>query len=213
MKIIEEDYTSFAVYIIVNNKKNKIYVGSTTNYLSRSRQHASALRSGRHICQEMQKDYFESPEDFSISIYKKLPYALKNDLLDNEAKAINTLKVDHELYNQITPEHSHYFDQRQLMLLMADEYCKEHFGDTFYRFTGNQTDAFHEMIFYLIKAKTEEEKEQIKEKYKPAIEYHNKKQYYLYHLGLDYDYLYYLPEEEQKRITSEARAARKHGRK
>lgn len=208
--IIEKEYDSFAVYIIINAKKNKIYVGSTSNYLNRSRAHASALQSGKHICKEMQEDFNESPDDFTIRIYKKLPIALKNDLLDSEAKAIKELKADHELYNQIMPEHTHYFNQSNLLRLMADEYCKEHFGDTFYRFTGNKTEAFYEMIYYLIKAKTEEEKEQIKKKYEPIIQYHNKKHYYRYRLGLDYDYLYYLPKEEQKEVIRRAKEERKH---
>ncbi len=56
------------IYAIQHNKTGRIYIGSTTNLDSRYRSHMSALRGRRHHNEEMQKDFDEYGEDYSLFV-------------------------------------------------------------------------------------------------------------------------------------------------
>jgi hypothetical protein len=74
------------------------------------------------------------------------------------------------LYNKIKATHNHMITKDLLLHLMADKYCKEKYGTSFYRFTENRTNDFIEMIYLSIDAKTEEERRKIEKEYNDRLE-------------------------------------------
>lgn len=56
------------IYAIRHNTTNRVYIGSSCNVDVRVYSHIAALRSHRHSVWDMQKDFDEYGEDFSISI-------------------------------------------------------------------------------------------------------------------------------------------------
>lgn len=56
------------VYALRHNPTGKIYVGSTRNLDSRLCEHMIALRNNRHTIPDMQQDYNEFGEDYSVCI-------------------------------------------------------------------------------------------------------------------------------------------------
>lgn len=60
------------VYAIQHNKIKKIYIGSSTNVEKRYFQHINALRRGKHIVEDMQKDFDRYGEDYSLYILETI---------------------------------------------------------------------------------------------------------------------------------------------
>lgn len=56
------------VYAIKHNKTGRIYVGSTESLKTRIGQHFQALKSNRHQSREMQTDFNDYGDDFSVYI-------------------------------------------------------------------------------------------------------------------------------------------------
>ena len=60
------------VYAIQHNKTKRIYVGSSCNVRSRYINHMSLLRNGKHINEDMQDDFNEHGEDYSLFILDRI---------------------------------------------------------------------------------------------------------------------------------------------
>lgn len=60
------------VYALQHNKTGRMYIGSTANLERRYRAHMSALRNGKHNNEEMQKDFNEFGEDYSVFILEEI---------------------------------------------------------------------------------------------------------------------------------------------
>ncbi len=56
------------IYAIQHNETGRIYVGSTSNVTRRFNDHMCQLKSGKHCNKEMQKDFDEFGEDYSIFV-------------------------------------------------------------------------------------------------------------------------------------------------
>ena len=56
------------VYAIRHNTTNKVYIGSSCNVDRRFLQHLYGLRSHKHPVQDMQKDFDEYGEDFTLTV-------------------------------------------------------------------------------------------------------------------------------------------------
>ena len=60
------------VYMITHNVTKRMYIGSTSMFNRRIQLHLNALRSGRHTVEDMQADYNNYGEDYSIEILDKI---------------------------------------------------------------------------------------------------------------------------------------------
>lgn len=102
------------VYAIRHNPTGKIYVGSTTDLISRIAVHMSKLRNNQHPCVAMQRDFNEHGDDYSAAIlYKNDPN--KTDLTQVEhdyMEILNTRDPD-KGYNGNDP--SNAFDKDSLL--------------------------------------------------------------------------------------------------
>ena len=56
------------VYVIRHNKTNRVYIGSSSDVDRRFLNHLNALRSHRHIVEDMQKDFDECGEDLTLTV-------------------------------------------------------------------------------------------------------------------------------------------------
>ena len=61
-----------SVYAIQHNKTKKIYIGSSINPKSRYLSHMYALRKGKHVNPDMQSDFDEHGEDYSLFIIDEI---------------------------------------------------------------------------------------------------------------------------------------------
>lgn len=59
------------VYALRHNPTGKIYVGSTSNLDARLHEHMAALRGNRHPVPNMQRDYNDFGEDYSVCILEE----------------------------------------------------------------------------------------------------------------------------------------------
>lgn len=62
----------FVVYALMFNPTGKLYIGSSVDVRKRYKQHISKLRNGQHESKELQSDYGEYGEDFSIYILEEI---------------------------------------------------------------------------------------------------------------------------------------------
>jgi hypothetical protein len=60
------------VYAIQHNVTKKIYIGSTKNVHTRYLNHLCRLRKGKHNIEDMQKDFNEYGEDYSLFILDEI---------------------------------------------------------------------------------------------------------------------------------------------
>ena len=67
------------VYAIRHNVTNRVYVGSSGNVDRRFNQHLYALRSHTHIVGDMQKDFDEHGEDFTLTILDTIKDASESE--------------------------------------------------------------------------------------------------------------------------------------
>ncbi|MCI7300435.1 MAG: GIY-YIG nuclease family protein [Clostridiales Family XIII bacterium] len=56
------------IYALQHNRTGRMYIGSTQNITNRYKSHIYALRGNKHTNEEMQKDFDEHGEDFSLFI-------------------------------------------------------------------------------------------------------------------------------------------------
>ena len=56
------------VYAIRHNATDRVYIGSSLNVDRRFKQHLYALQAHTHVVDDMQKDYDEHGEDFTLTI-------------------------------------------------------------------------------------------------------------------------------------------------
>lgn len=61
-----------SVYMIRHNVTGRMYIGSSKNASSRCRSHLNMLRSRSHIVEDMQKDFDEYGEDYTISVLETI---------------------------------------------------------------------------------------------------------------------------------------------
>lgn len=60
------------IYAIQHNVTKRIYVGSSCCVENRYRSHISALRSGKHPVEDMQQDFIDYGEDFSLFVLEEI---------------------------------------------------------------------------------------------------------------------------------------------
>lgn len=60
------------VYAIQHNVTKKIYIGSSHDVDTRYKSHIWALRAGKHSVSDMQEDYDEHGEDYSVFILDEI---------------------------------------------------------------------------------------------------------------------------------------------
>ena len=60
------------VYAIQHNTTKRIYIGSSKDVRSRYQSHMSLLRNGKHQVEDMQKDFDEHGEDYSLYILDEI---------------------------------------------------------------------------------------------------------------------------------------------
>ena len=60
------------IYAIQHNQTKRIYVGCTKNITNRYIQHMQNLKSGRHASEEIQHDFDEFGEDFSVFLLEEI---------------------------------------------------------------------------------------------------------------------------------------------
>jgi hypothetical protein len=205
MKILCNDYSGPAVYQIRNETNNKIYIGSTTNYSNRIKQHILLLESNKHDNKHMQTDY-NSGDSFKAEILKRYPEIFKQKIFKHELFSWEcdfiekSIKEGNTIYNITPMKHNYYLDKQVLEKKLADISCKMIFGDTLERCLNNRPEAYAEMMYYLLDASTEQDKNNIYQKYKPLLDYQTKDKYYFYKYKIHYcDYLQ-LTEDQQREI-------------
>ena len=203
MIIMDNDYKGPAVYQIKNEINNKIYIGSTRNYSKRISEHISKLELRNHDNKQLQEDYSKG-DIFKIETLKKLPEMFKQKIFKYELFSEECIFIDQaksegtELYNITPMKDNYYISSKQLEKKLADISCKQIFGDTLERHLCNRPKAYPEVMFLLLDAKTEEEKENILNKYKPLLDYQSKDNYYRIRHNITYcDYLQLTEEERQ----------------
>lgn len=74
------------VYMITHNVTKRMYIGSTKDFDRRIKLHLNALRSRRHTVEDMQKDFDDYGENYSIKII-------------GEMKATDEVNKEYELMN------------------------------------------------------------------------------------------------------------------
>lgn len=60
------------VYVITHNVTKKMYVGSSGKLKDRISNHMYALRAGKHPVEDMQKDFNEFGEDYTVEILDEI---------------------------------------------------------------------------------------------------------------------------------------------
>lgn len=56
------------IYKISHDITKRMYIGSTASFKRRITLHMNALRSGRHTVEDMQKDFYEYGDHFTVEI-------------------------------------------------------------------------------------------------------------------------------------------------
>ena len=88
------------LYIIINTKNDRVYLGSSLNLQSRLKSHRVTLRGNRHANMHLQADWNEFGEDaFSFAVLKEYPNANSTELVLQESKAIQD--EQRQIYNII----------------------------------------------------------------------------------------------------------------
>ena len=64
----EEKPYSEVIYCIKHNKTSKEYIGRSNCYTRRIKEHKAALKKGKHYVEDMQADYDEFGDDYTITI-------------------------------------------------------------------------------------------------------------------------------------------------
>lgn len=83
------------IYAIQHNVTKKIYIGKSKNVYKRYEQHLSALRHKNHTSLEMQKDFNEYGEDYSVFVLEEVEG--EKELVEHDG-CFRTKGVDAEVY-------------------------------------------------------------------------------------------------------------------
>lgn len=192
------------VYALINTQTGKMYIGSSKNIKNRIGQHFAALRSGRHCNKELLKD-FNNGDEITYKVLALVP-DLHAELFNRETEYIRRAKKNHiSLYNEKYMVGDYYFSRSQITSHMADIYCKANTGLSINQFF-NRSQAEYNMLYEIMENPQDEQ--QIREKYKDAIDYQNKNNYYRSAFGISYDEYLKLPKDKQKELFRKYR--RKH---
>lgn len=88
------------IYMITHNVTKRMYIGSTGNFNTRMRIHLNALRSGRHSIEDMQKDFDDYGEDYTIEILDEInsseSFRKEYDYMDNYKSRIRGLGYNYK---------------------------------------------------------------------------------------------------------------------
>lgn len=72
-----------AVYMITHNVTGRMYIGRSKKLEQRLRTHFSLLRNGKHSVEDMQKDYDDYGDDYTVTILSEdAPSGLEIKLMD-----------------------------------------------------------------------------------------------------------------------------------
>ena len=163
------------VYLLKNTSTGRIYVGSSSNIDSRIRQHFSSLKKNCHANKDLQTDYNQG-YTFDTIIYKQFPVSERIFLLTEERKAIQHYKNENiPLYNR-QPINSDFVSNDNLKTLIADLYCKEHFGKSYAQLTGRFVPAAYSMYYDILQNPAKEK--EIRAKYEPTIRFQTRQRFY-----------------------------------
>lgn len=80
------------VYAIRHNVTKRMYIGSSHNVENRYKSHVWALRSGRHTVEDMQEDYDEYGEDYSLFILGEITEFEQRGMEYEWMRKYNTIK-------------------------------------------------------------------------------------------------------------------------
>ena len=183
--IIQQLSAPAGVYVIENDTHDKFYIGSSNNIKSRLYFHERKLQSGSHENTHLQHDY-DNGVKFYASAMRLMVYPTHNQLMQAECKAINDAKREgKQLYNIAKlSKWDHPIQTKEAIIhMMADLYCKEHFGATANTYL-NRNNAEIEMIYECMMDPSNEEK--IRDRFKNSIETTGKIRHYASY-GIDYE--------------------------
>jgi len=79
------------IYAIQHNLTKKIYIGKSKNIYKRYEQHLCALRNNNHKSIEMQRDFNDFGEDFSVFVLEEIEDGKKRIERDGRAHTRETL--------------------------------------------------------------------------------------------------------------------------
>jgi group I intron endonuclease len=86
------------VYKIENVRNGKFYIGSTSHFYRRKRQHLHLLRSNSHPARALQEDFNSFGEEFfDFVLVFPMPGASKDELLDKEQEYLDKRLPDYNL--------------------------------------------------------------------------------------------------------------------
>lgn len=163
------------VYALVNETKDKYYIGSSINVETRIKTHFSQLRHGKHVCKAMQKD-FSDGDTFSSQILETHENPTQSFLFNREGQWINKYKDDKSIYNKLLMDGEYFVTRDMLAKLMLDTFCQSFFHKSYDHLTASAKPAEIEMLYMIIK---EPEREQeIREEYREMISAQNRLFYY-----------------------------------
>lgn len=196
------DYAGAGVYVIINERSNKQYIGSSKNINKRIQDHINQLRVGNHRNKDLQDD-FNNGDTFRFEVMKKMICDLHEELLSNEKQIIDDAKRQGiDLYNRLDMNGSYYAMECNIMKYMANEYCKEKLGMPINQLL-NKCKAEYTMIFQILLNPDKEQ--EIREKFEPAIDYQNKSRFYEQRFRMSYEQFLELPQDKQKELTKSLR--------
>lgn len=166
------------IYLLKNRSSGRVYVGSSTNIDFRIKQHFYSLKKNCHANKDLQTDYNKGC-DFDVIIYKRLSVTERTFLLIEERKAIeHHLKQNIPVYNK-APINADFVSPNNFKTLIADLYCKEHYGRTYAQFTGRFVPASYSMYYDILQHP--EQEEEIRDKYYSVIKLQMEQRFYREH--------------------------------
>lgn len=91
------------IYGIYNSVNQRVYIGSSSEYVKRSRCHASNLLCGNHVCEDMQSDFNEfGGGAFSFDVYENLCDGISRTEMQRIERGYIRCVDKGRLYNHLT---------------------------------------------------------------------------------------------------------------
>lgn len=162
-------YEGAGIYQIENTDTGKIYIGSSVNIAKRIGEHLNALKGHYHDNKPMQED-FDKGARFYTTVLKQMTIDFLQELRLEELRAIDGAKRTKAVLYNTAEIHYPYRSKQRLTEILADKYCKEHFGVSLGNFLNKCPAAID--MWTCILGHPEKEAE-IKSKYKAVISYQN----------------------------------------
>ena len=107
------------VYAIQHNKTKRVYIGSTRKPRERLKTHFRELKSGIHPQKQMQKDYLEFGNDFTIYLLHEGELN-KRDMLEIEYLYMTVFKTRNPLYGYNLKEETKDHDLSDFPVISQD---------------------------------------------------------------------------------------------